>query len=134
MRMLHLHVHTALCLLFLSGCAAWKNATSSDQWIELPAPAGATNEILLREWTIVQQATPITNMMQAADLMLRGHVRSYGPADVTRTAKVYPSTGMYEFTFETKQSGTWGGIFRGLYSTASYAGDWIALAASGAKP
>lgn len=124
-----------LCLtLLLTSCAAWKNATSSDQWVELPPPPGCTNEMQLREWSIVQAGTPITNMMQAADLMLRGHVRSYGPADVVRDVKANQQTGEYSMRIETKQSGTWAGICKGVWSSLSAAGDWLATAVAGAAP
>lgn len=124
-------VIAAVCI---GGCASWKAATASEQWIEMPPPAGATNEMLVREWQIVQSATPVTNATQALDLLARGIVKASGPADVTRKAEVDPATGKVSFEVTTKNSDWLGGLFKGVWSTGSAIGEWVATAAAGAAP
>jgi len=128
------HTIITLCLLSICGCSSWQRATSSQQWIELPPPAHATTDVMRAEWTLVQQGTALTNNQQIADLAARGIIRAWGPADISRELQYDPQTDAVKLTITSKNSDWLGGMFRGLWSSASALGDWIATAAAGAKP
>jgi hypothetical protein len=117
----------------LCGCAQWRNATSSQQWIELPPPPGATTDVLRAEWSLVQQGTPVTNAAQIADLAARGVVKAWGPADIERGFAWEPD-GRVELSVKTRNSDWLGGLFRGLWTTGSTLFEGLLTAAAGAAP
>ena len=92
---------------------------------------GPTN-VTARESEIID-AQPVDFAGLARDMTI-GTVNAVGPADMRRRIEYDPSTGKFTVEVETKNSDWLGGAFRGLWSSASAMGDWLATAAAGAAP
>lgn len=118
-------------LLFMSGCASWTKATASRQWIEPPDETVWTNLMTIRERSLVA-GDAITIADAAAVYVALGTVRSDGPANTTR--QVERTANGWKIGVKTDNS-TWiGGMFKGLWSTATTVGDWVTQVAAAAAP
>lgn len=117
-------------LLFLPGCASFKRMTASEQWIEVDMSTNNMEMVMLHERALASGDQTAAIM----SLYALGVAKASGPANITRTVDYCPSNGNLNVSLSTDNSEWLGGMFKGLWSTATTIGDWVATAAAGAAP
>jgi uncharacterized protein YceK len=123
-------VSSLVLLLALSGCSSFKKMTASEQWIEVDLSTNNMELVMIHEKALASGDQTAAIM----SLYALGTAKASGPADITRTVDYCPSNGNLRVSLQTKNSEWLGGMFRGLWSSASAIGDWLATAAAGAAP